>query len=173
MKPKIILLIIFLNGCSQAPEPLTTKLENHIATELKGIWIPKIINWTSGDFDTYYFPNDSSVIIISSAQRKTGDSIYFNVEEGFNIKKGALLPSLDSNILIKAHTIYRFIKMTDSIGNEIKSDTTIVLELPKGSTKSIQLNGLSYIPAVQYTQESRRNVINIATKMVPSIDKNK
>ena len=171
MKSIIIPVIIFFYSCSQTPKPSTTKLSNLLITELKGIWIPEKINWTNGDFDTYYFPNDSSVIIISSVQRKTGDSIYFNTEEGFNIKKGALSLSLDSNILIKAHTIYQFIKMTDSAGNEIKSDTSIMLVLQKGSIKSIRLNSLRYIPAVQYTEESKQSIINIATKMIPDIEK--
>ncbi len=102
MKTIIILVFIFLYSCSQTAKPSTTKLSNKLITELKGIWIPETINWTNGDFDTYYFPNDSSVIIISSVQRKTGDSIYFNSEEGFNIKKGAFALSLDSSILIRS-----------------------------------------------------------------------
>lgn len=171
MKLILIVIIIFLYGCSQTPKLPTTKLTNSLITELKGIWIPEKINWIDGDFDTYYFPNDSSVIIFSSVQKKVGDSIYFNTEEGFNLKKGILSLSLDSNILIKAHTIYQFIKRTDSAGNEIKSDTSIVLVLQKDSIKSIQLNGLTYVPAIQYTKESKQSIINIATKMVPDIER--
>jgi len=171
MKSIIIQVIIFLFSCSQTPKPSIIKLSNPLIAELQGIWIPEKINWANGDFDTYYFPNDSSAIIISSVQRKTGDSIYFNAEEGFNIKKGTLSLSLDSNILIKAHTIYQFVKMIDSAGNEIKSDTSIVLVLQKGSNKSIRLNNLTYVPAVEYTEESKQSIINIATKMVPDIEK--
>ena len=156
MKSIIISVIIFFYSCSQTPKQSTTELSNPIKTKLKGIWIPEKINWKNGDFDTYYFQNDSSVIIISSVQRKTGDSIYFNTEEGFNIMKGILSPSLDGNALIKVHTIYQFIKITDSAGNEIKSDKTIVLKLQKDSIKAIQLNALNYIPASIYPRKQAK-----------------
>lgn len=167
MKLILITIVMFLYSCSHS----SSQMKKIQRPELKGIWIPEKINWEEGNFNTYYFPNDSSVIIFSSVQKKINDSIHFNTEEGFNIFKGSLIFSSDTNVIIKAKTIYRFIKITDSAGNEIHSDTSIVLTLPKDSIKSIQLNNSTYIRAIQYTEESKHSIISIATKMVSDIEK--
>jgi hypothetical protein len=47
---------------------------------VKGIWIPKEIDWRMPQFETYCFVDDSTAVIISSMQRQKGDSILFNTD---------------------------------------------------------------------------------------------
>lgn len=165
MKLMAITTMVVLFSCSQLDKSPTTKKPNSITYNLTGIWIPEKIEWATGDFDTYYFPDDSTAMIFSSVQKKIGDSIYFNTEEGFNLKKGTLTFISDSEKLIKAQTIYQFIKRKDSAGNEIKSVTSIILTLQKGTPESIQLNKIAFVSADKYTEESKKSIRSIATKM--------
>lgn len=151
-------------------QPISNSTKKSII-ELKGIWMPEKINWQDGDFDTYYFPNDSSVIIISSTQKRINDSILFNTEEGFNLMKGSLSFSSDSSIETKPKTLYRFIKLVDSAGREVFLDTSVILIKPIQAQNELWINKTLYIRASQYTEQSKQDVINIATKMVSEIEK--
>lgn len=163
MKHGIIFIFVILFGCAQSPKKAGSKLT--------GIWIPEKIDWTSGDFSTLYFLGDSMAVIISSVQKKIGDSILFNVEEGFNLFKGRMeYLSSDNEITIKAKAIYRFIKKTDSAGNEINSDTTIHIVLPTDTMGAIKIGTENYVEATRYTEESKQHISAIVNKMIPSLE---
>lgn len=133
-------------------------------SDIKGIWIPKKINWKSGDFDTYYFRGDSSVVIISSVQRKQKDSILFNTEPGFNIKKGEI-KFINNEFLISYKVIYRHIRIVDE---QDKVYTEKVNMEPDG--KLIRIDGVVYDRGNLYTNESKENIEKISTRMVSDIE---
>ena len=137
--------------------------------KLSGIWIPVKVNWKSGDFNTYYFGSDSSVVIISSVQKKIKDSIYFNTEEGYNIFAGTTKPESSKVTIASTKVVYRFMKISGFDYNKVFKDT-IVRIYNNGSTL-LRINGVLFHPARLYKAASKEEVIGIATKTVPMMKK--
>lgn len=136
---------------------------------IRGIWIPQKIDWRDGDFYTYYFPGDSSVVIIASVQKKIRDSIVFGTEPGFNIRKGKIRPISGTQFAISGKTIYRFIKLTGKNADETFEDTVTIGY--KNGTQSVKINGTVYQKGGLYRNESKERIVSIATKMAPEIEK--
>jgi len=108
--------------------------------DFKGIWIPQKIKWQDGNFDTYCFLDDSSVVIISSVQKKVKDSIVFRPEPGFNIKKGTIKLISEMRFSISYKIIYRFIKLTDVDENKTFED--IVTAQPADKNQRVFIYGI-------------------------------
>lgn len=157
MKLVTISLAIVLFSCAD---------KENKRTGLNGIWIPQNVNWKDGNFDTYYFPDDTSVVIISSVQKKIGDSILFRTEPGFNIKKGVVEALPNGQFKISYKFIYRFVKLTTANADKVFEDTAKVMQ----PNQSLQINHILYQRANTYTKESRDAITAIATKMVPDIE---
>lgn len=134
-----------------------------------GIWIPEVVDWKEGSFDTYYI-KDSTVIIISSEQKRLNDSIYFRTEPGFNVKKGVLRRITDGKFLLPHRILYRFIKLPGIKADETFTDTISIVS-SKDTAVRLNINGLNFIQARLYTKESRESIISIATEMVPDMEK--
>lgn len=131
-----------------------------------GIWIPREVNWQGeADFSTYYFVDDSTAVVLSSVQKNLHDSIYFATESGFNIKKGVVRPMSDGRFSIIGKTIYRFIQMDGP--DQAFQDTVVVGE----GSQSMMINSVDYIQGDRYTRESKQRIRDIATKMVPDIER--
>lgn len=137
-------------------------------SSIRGIWIPRTANWQEGDFSTYCFLNDTTAVVLSSVQKNRQDSIYFATEPGFNIKKGIVRQMADGRFSITGKTIYRFIKLTGADGKEAFQDT-VAVDDEKGR-QSMMINGVPYVQGDRYTQESKRRINDIMTKMVPDIE---
>lgn len=131
---------------------------------IKGIWIPRKVDWKDGSFETYYFKDDSTVVIISSVQKKLKDSILFNTESGFIIKKGEI-KKINSKFLITYRVIYRYVKIVGE-GNKLFTEK-ITIE-PNG--KSISINEVLYQPGDLYTKDSKERIEIMATRMVSDIE---
>jgi hypothetical protein len=143
-------------------------IQDEKPTSINGIWIPQEINWEQGNFETFYFQGNSSVIIISSVQRKVKDSIIFATEPGFNIKKGVIKSIGNNKFVISGTVIYRFIKLT-GVTNDAFQDTVIVsLE---NHRHLIKVDTVSYQKGALYTNESKRRIVAICTEMVSDIEK--
>jgi hypothetical protein len=134
---------------------------------LNGIWIPEVVAWEDGSFNTYHIQKDT-VAIIASMQKMIDDSIYFRAEPGYSLMKGVLSPVADRKYLLSHRALYRFIKLpglpdvaTDTISVVASNDTTIKLNI----------NGINYIQARLYTDKSRELIITMATKMAPEMEK--
>jgi hypothetical protein len=135
----------------------------------KGIWIPKKVNWKNGNFDTYCFLDDSSVVIISSDQKRIKDSIIFKTEPGFIIKKGTIKSISDERFSISYKIIYRFIKLKGGEDNKIFEE--IVTTQPGENKQIVIINEIRYQRAFQYTNASKESIFKIVTKMVPEMEK--
>jgi hypothetical protein len=140
------------------------KMEN-----VNGIWIPEVVDWKEGSFDTYYIKDDV-VIIISSEQKMIKDSICFRTEPGFNVMKGVLRPVADGKFLLPHRTLYRFIKLSGVKADEFLTDTISVVP-SKDTALRLSINGINFIQGRLYTRDSKESIIVIATKMVPDMEK--
>ncbi|HTI91941.1 MAG TPA: hypothetical protein VL727_15205 [Puia sp.] len=136
---------------------------------VNGIWIPEVVDWKEGSFDTYYIKDDT-VVIISSEQKKIKDSIYFRTEPGFNVAKGVLRPIAEGKYLLPHKSLYRFIKLKGANADGTFTDTVSVVSL-KGTPVRLNINGINFIQGRLYTKESRESIISIVTEMVPDMEK--
>jgi hypothetical protein len=136
---------------------------------VNGIWIPEVVDWKEGSFDTYYIKDDT-VVIISSEQKMIKDSIYFRTEPGLNLMKGVLRPVADRKFLLPHRTLYRFIKLTGAKADEILIDTIFVVP-SKDTVVRLRINGINFIQGRLYTRVSRELIIATATIMVPYMEK--
>jgi len=159
MKLICLAFLIFCIACNN-------RQKEKIAS-IRGIWIPQEIDWGQGDFETFYFQSDTSVVIISSVQKKVKNSIIFATEPGFNIKKGVIKPIGNDQFVISGAVIYRFIKV---VGGGIDAFQDTVTVSAEDSARLIRVNGVSYQKGVLYTNESKERIVSIATKMVPDIE---
>ena len=151
-------LLAFTHGFCQVPPP-----------KLSGIWIPVKVNWKEGDFNTYYFGPDSSVVIISSVQKKIKDSIYFNTEEGYNIQAGTIKPESSKITIASTKMLYRFIKLSGFDYNKVFIDT--IVKISRDGTALLRINGELFHRANLYKTVSKEEIIGIATKTVPMMKK--
>jgi hypothetical protein len=136
---------------------------------VNGIWIPEVVDWQEGSFNTYYIKDDTG-IIISSEQKMIKDSIYFRTEPGFNVMKGVLRPLADGKFLLPHRALYRFIKLPGIKADEILADTISVVP-SKDTAVRLSINGINFIQGRLYTRDSRESIISIVTEMVPDMEK--
>lgn len=159
MRYCIFLLLLIVCSCGKS-----RKKEN-----VNGIWIPEVVDWKDGGFDTYYI-NEDTVVIITSEQKLIHDSIYFRTEPGINVKKGILNPIADHKYLLPYRTLYRFIKLPGTDANDVVTDTISVVPSNDAGLQ-LNINGKNFIQGKLYTHEARKAIISIATKMVPELEK--
>jgi hypothetical protein len=159
MKTICIILIMFIG---------TKAWCQNSGNGISGIWIPESVHWQkNGDFKTYFFENDSEVVIISSVQKKVKDSIYFNVEEGYNLFHGYIKLS-GVHKVIQTKMIYRFVKLTG-----FNYDTSFLDSLSIRKTDGhlmLLINHIPYCRGVRYNAASKQEIFDIATKTVPKIE---
>ena len=157
MRYFIFLSMVIICSCGKSPNK-----EN-----LNGIWIPEVVDWEDGSFNTYHIQEDT-VVIIASMQKMIDDSIYFRAEPGYSLMKGVLSPVEDRKYLLSHRALYRFIKLpglpdvvTDTISVVASNDTTIKLNI----------SGINFIQSKLYTGKSKELIITMATKMAPEMEK--
>jgi hypothetical protein len=143
--------------------------ESRRKDNVDGIWIPEVVDWKEGSFDTYYI-KDSTVIIVSSEQKKINDSIYFRTEPGFNVRKGSLRCIPDGKFVLPNRVLYQFIKLPGIKADETFTDTISIVS-SKDTAVRLNINGINFIQGRLYTKESKESIISIATKMVPDMVK--
>jgi hypothetical protein len=122
-----------------------------------GIWIP--VTKDHGNFATYCISSDSSVVIITSTQKRVGDSIAFRAEPGFVVRKGTLKWT-GKEFEIDARLI-------DPYFNEKKSSLE---KIPVAATvfqyeMELVIGGERYKRALMYTEASKDSIYNIVSKV--------
>jgi hypothetical protein len=159
MRYFIFLSLLIICSCGNS-----RKKEN-----VNGIWVPEVVDWQDGSFDTYYIKEDT-VIIISSMQKLIHDSIYFRTEPGFKIMKGVLKLVGDQKYLLPHRILYRTLKLPGINSDDIITDTISVVA-SNDTTIKLNINGINFIQGKLYTNESKESIITMATKMVPDLEK--
>jgi hypothetical protein len=150
---------------------MACKPESSYNCNINGIWIPQMINWEDGSFNTFYFYNDTSFIMLSSTQKQIKDSIFFQVEPGFVLKQGTFISLNSIKAEIKSHVLYRFITLPGDTtpSTLLKESLTLVKE--GKNIVSFEYNGSKYIRTSKYTSQSANTIKNLATKMAPDLKK--
>jgi hypothetical protein len=147
------------------------KTEHSNKPSLIGVWIPQIINWKDGNFNTLYFYNDTSLLILSSTQKYLNDSIFFQAEPGFVLKYGTVISSDSSKAEINSQVLYRFITLPgDNTPSAIVNESLSLVTKDK-NVASFEYQCLRYVRTNRYTNQSVKNIKDIATKMVPDLKK--
>jgi hypothetical protein len=150
---------------------IACKPESSYKSNINGIWVPQMINWKDGSFNTFYFYNDTSFIMLSSTQKQIKDSIYFQVEPGFILKQGSVISLDSSKAEINSRVLYRFITLPGDTtpSSLIKENIPLVKE--GENVASFEYIGVKYIRTSKYTSQSVNTIKNLATKMATDLKK--
>ena len=157
-KAIFILTILSLISCS-------SRISN-----ISGIWIPQSVDWDDGTFETFYFYNDTSLIILSSTQGYFNDSIFFQAEPGFALSEGKIISSKRDFIEIESRVIYRFFTPPGAAPVPtawVKENLT--LSYKKDSIFSFDYEDEKYIKTNRYRSQDVERIKNIAVKTVHDI----
>jgi hypothetical protein len=134
-------------------------------------WIPDSSSWLNGNFNTFYFINDTSFILLSSTQSLIRDSIYFQIEPGFILRQGSIIKQNPNEIEIAFRVLYRFI----TIPGDSTPSTVIKANLPLNGQDQkstyFEFEGIKYSKTLRYTNNSVKAIRSIASKMVPDLKK--
>ena len=150
---------------------IACKPESSYKSDINGIWVPQMINWEDGSFNTFYFYNDTSFIMLSSTQKNINDSIFFQAEPGFILKQGVLM-NLDGNKSdISSHVLYRFITLPGDTTPSALIKENLSLATEGRYVTSFEYVGVKYIRTNKFTNQSVSNIKNLATKMAPDLKK--
>lgn len=161
MRTLLIATIILFAGDYLVAQQITN-------TDAVIISIPEKINWRKGNFETYCFLPDSSVVIISGLQQRINDSITFASTPALCIKKGTIRAGAHSTKTILYKTIYQTGKSTE---NDFKREySDVVSFMFEDGRIKVLINGTPYRNAVEYTAESRERLLSIATKMAFEVE---
>jgi hypothetical protein len=162
MKSRFVLILIALCffSCSNPQENIVT---------LKGLWIPKSINWEEGSFEIFYVYNDTCFAKVASTQvLLENDSISFMSEPGFILSDGKL-KSNKKYVAISYRILYRFIKIK---GEKIPSNIiteTLKLKKEKDSVTSFNYQNKDFIRTDYFTMDSKERIKSIATKFASKL----
>lgn len=155
-------MCIFLTCCT---------IERQKENNIYGIWVPEDINWSDGSFETFYFFNDTSYIILTSTQKIIQDSIYFETEPGLILNSGTMYVNNNKTIELKGRILYRFINLSGEATptNIIKS--SIKLNTNGSFIKSFNYGNVKFIKTSKYTKQSVNSIKSISIKMVENINR--
>lgn len=148
---------------------MACKVEEPLKPIINGIWVPEMINWEDGNFNTFYVYNDTSFIILSSTQKYLNDSMFFLAEPGFVLKQGAVI-NLDSiKADINSRVLYRFITLPGDTTPSALINESLSLVTEGWNVSSFEYKGVNYVRTDKYTSQSINTIKNLATKMVPDL----
>ena len=159
-KTIFILIILSLISCSSKK------------SDINGIWIPQSVDWSDGIFKTFYFYNDTSLIILLSTQKYINDTIYFEAEPGFALSEGKII-SLNRNFIeIESRVIYRYFTLPgESPIPTAWVKENLTLSYKKDSLISFDYKDEKYTKTNRYRSQNVEGIKDIAVKMVPDIKK--
>ena len=126
------------------------------ASLINGIWIPSTIDWQHPQFNTYCFANDTTVVIISSIQRKEADSIIFKAEGTSTVRIGFLKRVSADRFLIYENP---------ARGDASAGVRGIRVKVRPGET-DVLIGGTLYQRAFQYTEAGKEEVYRIVMKVI-------
>lgn len=142
-------------------------------SDISGTWIPQSVDWDDGNFRTFYFCNDTSLIILSSTQKYINDTMYFEAEPGFALSEGKIIAVKRDLIEIESRVIYRYFTPPGEAPVPtawVKENLT--LSYKKDSVISFHYKDEKYIKTNRYSPQNVERIKNIAVTMVPYIKEN-
>jgi hypothetical protein len=139
--------------------------------DLNGVWIPKIIDWKDGSFETLYIYDDTSFVKLGSTNfLSKKDSIEFMIESGFNLSAGTLGISKNEFVRLSYRIWYRNIKIVgEKLPSSIMNDSIAVHHVKDSLV--IKYSGKDYSRTSYITHEGYKKLKSIVKIVLPELKK--